>query len=76
MLDSHLKNIGIKYLLLTGVFAQACVRATASSAIDLGYKIITGENLISYGVTNVLYTSIWYKENGTWIDNPLPILLV
>lgn len=37
-LDSHLRNIGIRNILYTGVITNGCVLLTAASGFDLGYN--------------------------------------
>lgn len=47
-LDKILKNFCAETLILMGIYANACVRKTAESALSLKkYRIITAENLIA-----------------------------
>jgi nicotinamidase-related amidase len=39
-LDAFLRRHGVSRVLLAGVFAHACVRATARGALRLGYRVI------------------------------------
>ena len=65
-LESQLNHWGSKRLLLMGINAQFCVRATARDAIQLGYKIITSHNLISGQSGHEKDDCIdWYGQNGT-----------
>ncbi len=60
-LDNLLVQLEIDYLLLMGVSASKCVRATASSALDLGYRIGTAVDLIAE------YLSV--KNNGFFMSD-------
>ncbi|MFA5887470.1 MAG: isochorismatase family cysteine hydrolase [Candidatus Nanoarchaeia archaeon] len=74
-LDELLKEKGIHSLTLMGVFASACVYATAGGALQSGYEILTSTEVIAdsdstYSTTNHNNQSAeWYAEHGTLFDN-------
>ena len=43
-LDATLKARGVKTLVITGVYTDACVESTARSAAELGYQVIVAED--------------------------------
>ncbi len=64
-----LHDLGCKKLLLMGVNAQYCVKATANDAILKGFEIATSEDLISGMSHHAYHDDIpWYRKNGTLIS--------
>lgn len=57
MLDRHLRAQGTTHLLITGVMAEACVRATAVAAIKKGYAV----TVVDEGVES---TTTWLRSLG------------
>lgn len=74
-LDELLTERGIHSLTLMGVFASACVYATANGALQNGYEIITSTEVIADSDSAYLRTSPnnqsaeWYAEHGTLFEN-------
>ena len=68
-LREALEVFGNKTLLLMGVNADACVLKTAKSAVDLGYRVQTSENLIASGNSIIFHLNYkeWYLQNGCFI---------
>jgi len=80
-LNSRLKSLGIKTLILMGVNASICVKATAEDAMELGYEICTSKQLIAEpyqwrpGIRT--YESIpWFIKNGVYCDRYDDLLYV
>lgn len=68
-LDPKLKLWGSSRLLLMGINAEYCVRATAWDAIRNGYEIVTAPELISGRPQDDPNDCInWYRENGNLIQ--------
>lgn len=68
-LHNRLAKLGKKTLLLLGINAHACILATARSAVDYGYTIITSKNLIAgfkplYQNKSVDEKFKWFIKNG------------
>ncbi len=64
-LEEELRKLGIDTLILAGINADACVMATASSALKAGFRIITCEKLISgelYEPTDKIID--WFMQKG------------
>lgn len=67
-LHEKLKEMKAETLLLMGVYAEACVLATAMGAVKRKYKVITCKELMD-GAANSLDRNFfravqWYKKNG------------
>ncbi|MBD3311379.1 MAG: isochorismatase family protein [Candidatus Magasanikbacteria bacterium] len=45
-MDKNLKKLGVKYLIITGVFGDGCVHATIQGGFSSGYNFIIVKNLI------------------------------
>ncbi|MEK6863768.1 MAG: cysteine hydrolase [Nanoarchaeota archaeon] len=73
-LDALLKERGIHSLILMGVFASACVHATAEGALQNGYEIITSTDVIAdfhsrlWGAHHT-ESAEWYAKYGTLFEN-------
>lgn len=65
-LQADLKKLGTKSLIFTGINASYCVMDTAFSALRLGYRMVTAENLIADATCHARLNKSrqWYKENG------------
>ncbi len=64
-----LYDLECKKLLLMGVNAQYCVKATANDAILEDFEIATSEDLISGMSHHAFHDDIpWYRKNGTLIS--------
>ena len=70
-LNRILKELGIKTLILMGINAGYCVKATAISTIAYGYKIITADNLIANGHYHKHDYPEWFMQNGVFLKSPL-----
>ena len=74
-LAEQLRHSGIERVLLMGINASACVRATAEGALEHSFEIMTSGQLIAdppswgYG-QNVT----WFRENGRYYDNYTELL--
>lgn len=74
---SYLKLGGIKNILISGLFGNACVYATSLSATKNGYAVITAEDLIA--MNSHLYQEqrasgssqvvCWYKWNTKFLNS-------
>lgn len=74
-LSKTLKSWRVGRLVLMGINADACVLATARSAIRRGYEIITSKFLIAGTPWHSENDSIdWYSKNGCVVRNILPML--
>jgi hypothetical protein len=63
-----LQSLAVDALLLMGVNANACVKETAITAKDLGFRIITAEDLIKDCCACCIHTDkfrVWYQDNAT-----------
>ena len=68
-LNKHLEFLGTKKIFIMGINADFCVKETAEKAIELGYKIITSNEVISGQSDHSKDNSInWFKSNGYCID--------
>lgn len=68
-LHAHLKSLGVSKLFIMGINADFCVKATAESAIDNGYEIITSNEVISGQTHHSRSNSVgWFRNNGQCID--------
>lgn len=63
-LDAVLKSMAVKKLFFMGINGDACVLATAASAKNNGYTVITGKDFISSSGSKDHGIS-WYKKNCT-----------
>ena len=63
---SYLKLGGIKNLLISGLFGNACVYATSLSASKNGYTVITAEDLIA--MNSHLYQEQRISGNSSFFD--------
>lgn len=78
-LDQVLKNLGVESILLTGVNASVCVRKTASSAVNIGYNVITGKHLITdvscdgYVSFNLRDSLSWYEATSLFFPGPFSV---
>lgn len=74
-LDAVLTCLGATSLLFMGINGNACVFGTARSAVRLGYKIFTSENLIADGQSASLWSikesREWYVLNGVFCERPI-----
>lgn len=83
-LETRLKEQGIESLLLMGVNASGCVRRTAESAVELGFKILASKDLMAdpeWHVTDEFIinkegkhgksdeSAPWYREHGIYRDD-------
>ena len=73
-LSLQLKEWQIKTILLMGVNASACVWATARSAIERGYNIITSKQLIADSPDWCGEKKGWYVENGIFCPDTQDLL--
>ena len=60
----YIDQIGAKTLIIMGLYADRCVKATAESAVRLEYKIITAGSLIIGTIFDNGKSAKWYKKNG------------
>lgn len=69
-LDSMLRAHNVDSVILAGVYADACVQATANGALERGYSIITSPEIIE-GVMgfDISKTDEWYKKHGAWFES-------
>lgn len=73
-LHEALKALGIEKLVLMGINASYCVRATAKSAVRKGYRIFTADDLISDASHIPAGKSeSWYQVNGTFFSGTLTL---
>lgn len=69
-LNTILVELGVRILVFTGINASFCVASTANSALRLGYKIATSEDLIADGRSHALGKSReWYRRNGLFFES-------
>ena len=69
-LNIKLIGMGIKRVLLMGVYASACVRGTAEDAVERNYQIMASTQLMADHETFGNNESIeWYKRHGIYADN-------
>lgn len=83
-LEKKLREQGVESILLMGVNASGCVRRTAESAVELGFKILTSKGLIAdpeWHVTDEFIinkegkhgksdeSAPWYKEHGIYRED-------
>jgi len=66
-LNKVLKKRKIKTIIFMGINADCCVKDTASTAVSLGYKILTSNDLISGQPHHSTDNSAWwYEKNGLY----------
>lgn len=77
-LDTHLKALGVKNLILMGVNANGCVQDTAMSALRRGYKVITAEGVTASSSRRDLSFSTnnknWYLKHTLLSANVTALL--
>lgn len=74
-LGVELEKRNRKDLLLTGVYALACLKSTAIGAIDNRYGILTSRELMkSTRPENEDKVIPWFKENGIYRENHQDLL--
>jgi nicotinamidase-related amidase len=67
-LAKHLKSLKVENIFLMGINADYCVRDTAYGAISHGFKIMTGNHVLSGQSGHSRNNSCtWFTNNGTWI---------
>ncbi|MFA5023304.1 MAG: isochorismatase family cysteine hydrolase [Candidatus Paceibacterota bacterium] len=69
-LEAHLRSIGARHLLITGVNATGCVLKTAGAAIGLGFSLVVAENLVA-DATRTCFRGCnksldWYRPNAVF----------
>lgn len=73
-LDSILKELNIKEIILMGLNANGCIQDTAIGAINRKYKVITSKGIIASSYRNNLTLSkrneAWFRNNTLFFDNP------
>ena len=69
-LHQKLQEWQVSKLVLMGINANFCVRATAKSAIRLGYQIITSPGLIAGASYHSEPDLRWYEQNGKIVTDP------
>lgn len=73
-LDTTLKKLNTKKIILLGVNANGCVQDTAISAIHRGYKVITSQGIIASTSRKDLSFSKnnrdWFKKNTIFLEDP------
>lgn len=71
-LDSILKKLKIKKILIMGINANGCVQDTAIGAIHRGYKVITAYGIIGSSSRKDIGLSAknmrWYKKHTDFIE--------
>lgn len=76
-LDSILKSLDVKTLLLMGVNAGVCVLKTAQTALRYDYQIITSKDLIagySKWEKDEGKDDSWYRKNTLYFNNHKQII--
>lgn len=69
-LEKRLKEAKIDTLILMGVYASACVKGTAKSALKSGFMIATSKDLIADEKYHNREENVeWYKEKGVYRDS-------
>lgn len=71
---SHLRELEVDTLLLMGVYADCCVKATAESAIANGYEIVTASSLVAGTDLDYGGSARWYKKNGIFYESEISLL--
>lgn len=66
-LESILRNWGVNYLLLTGIYASACVSGTAHGAIKAGFNVATSPQLVEDRKNKE--DMQWYANWGFYLEN-------
>ncbi len=51
-LDAYLRDHQVRQLIITGVFADQCVRATVNGALNRGYKVTVLEEAVAAATSN------------------------
>ena len=72
-LNKILQELGVKALILMGINAGYCVKATAESAIAHGYKIMTADDLIANSHYHKHDYPEWFMKNGMFLKSPLQL---
>ena len=82
-LSAHLKQIGVKDIILMGINATGCVKTTAVGALENGFGIITSRDVIaqpSSWVDDEKYEgaegSRWFQRKGRLADNYRDLLKI
>lgn len=74
-LAKHLKRLGVGTVLLMGINADFCVKATGLGAIMHGLRIVTANSLIAglpfHSKNN---SSLWFLSNGLFADSHEEVL--
>ncbi len=70
----HLHYMGVDTLLLTGIYADCCVKATAESAVANGYEIVTAYSLVAGTDFDYGGSARWYKKNGIFYESEISLL--
>ncbi len=69
-MDSMLRAHNVGSVILGGVYASACVYATANGALGHGYEVITSPDIIADWFDETMdEPKDWYQEHGTWIES-------
>lgn len=70
-LDEMLKNLKTRNLVLMGIMSDACVKKTAKSAVELGYKIFTCRQTMDTKPSPPTWghkIEFWYTLNGKYFQ--------
>jgi len=69
-LDDLLRHLNAKKLFIAGIYADLCVKATASSALNEGYEIFTSNQVIAGRADHSKDNNMrWFRSNAGCTDD-------